>query len=86
MSQEQIVKAIEAAIDAVYAGLALKPSPEVESKLSDALESLVSALHGDYEDEDFEDSMDGDAQSALASVGWGTDEDYIADNDYFDNY
>lgn len=23
-----------------------------------------------------EDSMDGDAESALASVGWGTDEDY----------
>lgn len=22
------------------------------------------------------DSMDGDAESALASVGWGTDEDY----------
>ena len=29
-----------------------------------------------YEDDDFNDSMDGDHASALASVGWGTDEDY----------
>lgn len=27
-------------------------------------------------DEEFDDSMDGDAESALASAGWGTDEDY----------
>lgn len=26
----------------------------------------------------YNDSMDGDAESALASVGWGTDEDYGA--------
>ena len=25
---------------------------------------------------EFDDSMDGDAESALASAGWGTDEDY----------
>lgn len=30
--------------------------------------------------------MDGDAASALASVGWGVDEDYVMDNDYFDDY
>ena len=43
-----------------------------------------------YSDEDtqgdtFDDSMDGDAQSALASAGWGTDEDYghFGDNDDF---
>lgn len=28
------------------------------------------------EDEDYDDSMDGDHSSALASVGWGMDEDY----------
>ena len=28
------------------------------------------------EDYDFDGSMDGDAGSALASAGWGTDEDY----------
>jgi len=26
--------------------------------------------------EDYDDSMDGDHDSALASAGWGTDEDY----------
>jgi len=35
----------------------------------------------DWEDEDFDDpydagDMDGDPTSALASIGWGTDEDY----------
>ena len=34
----------------------------------------------DYEeswnDDWFDDSMDGDHESALASAGWGTDEDY----------
>ena len=28
------------------------------------------------DEEDYDDSMDGDAGSALASAGWGTDEDY----------
>lgn len=28
------------------------------------------------EEEDFDDSMDGDHDSAMASAGWGTDEDY----------
>jgi hypothetical protein len=35
--------------------------------------------------ERFDDSMDGDAATALASVGWGVDEDYVCDNDYFDD-
>jgi len=30
----------------------------------------------DYEPDYYDDSMDGDPASALASVGWGTDEDY----------
>lgn len=29
-----------------------------------------------YPQDSYDDSMDGDAGSALASVGWGTDEDY----------
>lgn len=29
----------------------------------------------DYDE--YDDSYDGDAASALASVGWGTDEDYV---------
>ena len=28
------------------------------------------------DDADYDDSMDGDHESALASAGWGTDEDY----------
>lgn len=28
--------------------------------------------------DDYDDSMDGDHESALASAGWGTDEDYGA--------
>ena len=31
---------------------------------------------------DYDDSMDGDAASALASAGWGTDEDYGGDCEY----
>lgn len=42
------------------------------------------ALEGAFESDPGE--MDGDAASALASVGWGVDEDYVADNDYFDDY
>ena len=31
---------------------------------------------GWYDEEEDDDSMDGDHASALASAGWGTDEDY----------
>jgi hypothetical protein len=30
------------------------------------------------DEDDYDDSMDGDHASALASAGWGTDEDYGA--------
>jgi hypothetical protein len=35
---------------------------------------------GDFDEpqDEYDDSMDGDAESALASAGWGTDEDYGA--------
>lgn len=32
--------------------------------------------------EDYDDSMDGDHESGLASAGWGTDESYGGGNDY----
>ena len=39
--------------------------------------SLAAARHDDEPDADeYDDSMDGDHASALASCGWGTDEDY----------
>jgi len=36
--------------------------------------------------EQYNDEMDGDAASALASCGWGVDEDYVVENDYFDDF
>lgn len=30
----------------------------------------------EYYDEDYDDSMDGDWDTGMASAGWGTDEDY----------
>lgn len=35
---------------------------------------------------DYDDSMDGDFDSGMASAGFGMDEDYVCDNDYFDDY
>ncbi len=35
-----------------------------------------NGLLDDEEGADVDDSMDGDHDSAMASVGWGTDEDY----------
>lgn len=34
------------------------------------------------DDDDYDDSMDGDHESGLASCGWGTDEDYGHYGDY----
>jgi len=34
---------------------------------------------------DYDDSMDGDHESALASAGWGTDEDYGCSFTEFDD-
>ncbi len=36
-----------------------------------------------YPQDSYDDSMDGDAGSALASAGWGTDEDYRSYDDSF---
>ena len=37
-------------------------------------------------EEDYDDSMDGDWDSAMASAGFGTDEDYGIFDDYNDFY
>ena len=58
------------------------------SKIAEALnipvglvtDALVTMGVGD--ESDYDDSMDGDAASALASAGWGTDEDYGGGCDY----
>jgi len=38
------------------------------------------------EEEEYDDSMDGDHESGLASAGWGTDEDYGYYGDYNEDY
>ena len=38
------------------------------------------------DDDDYDDSMDGDIESGLASAGWGTDEDYGYYDDDNDGY
>lgn len=39
-------------------------------------EDEIDAYLANVDDLDYDDSMDGDEASALASAGWGTDEDY----------
>ncbi len=46
-----------------------------ESDVPDNCPVCGNALRQDDED-DYDDSMDGDHDSAMASCGWGTDEDY----------
>lgn len=46
---------------------------------------LKDAEH--YSDEDsYNESMDGDLESGLASAGWGTDEDYNHDTPMYEDY
>ena len=44
----------------------------------DSSEMLEDTANEILIDDEFDDSMDGDHDSALASIGWGTDEDYGA--------
>jgi hypothetical protein len=37
----------------------------------------------DHDADDYDDSMDGDHDSAMASAGWGTDEDYGGGDDRY---
>jgi len=39
---------------------------------------------GEEEDDEFDDSMDGDHESGLASAGFGTDEDYGGEDSWLD--
>jgi len=47
---------------------------DVEDFYGECMDTDLSGY--EVEDDSFDDSMDGDAESALASAGWGTDEDY----------
>lgn len=56
------------------------------ARLFDVPVDWVESAAKELNEQDYDDSMDGDAASALASVGWGCDEDYVVDNDYFDDF
>ena len=49
------------------------------------VEMIADELNDMIEGERDMDIRDYDGE-ALASAGWGTDEDYVCDNDYFDDY
>lgn len=63
------------------------PFPELPSRSTAqrTLQNWVVEQESEYDDY-WDDSMDGDHASALASVGWGTDEDYgsYGDDDFGD--
>lgn len=54
------------------------PTADIAKKYNISVE-LVSDIISDYDEGEYDadpGEMDGDAESALASAGWGTDEDY----------
>ena len=48
---------------------------EIAIRLKVDLGSVAEVVK-DYEEDNYDDSMDGDQDSAMASAGFGTDEDY----------
>ena len=57
-------------------------TPEVIAKELNVPLKVVTDYLAQFDEEIWDDSMDGDAESALASAGWGTDEDYGGGNEY----
>jgi len=49
---------------------------EIVKELGVPLELVEDVVRQMQEYDNYDDSMDGDAESALASAGFGTDEDY----------
>ncbi len=50
---------------------------EISNQTGMPLQFVLDALKNFlYNDDSYDDSMDGDMASGLASAGWGTDEDY----------
>lgn len=49
---------------------------DIAKYLQVPLEWIETVIHGSYLDDGYDDSMDGDHESGLASAGFGTDEDY----------
>ena len=57
-------------------------TPEVIAKELNVPLEVVTDYLAQFDEEIWDDSMDGDAESALASAGWGTDEDYGGGDEY----
>ena len=57
-------------------------TPEAIAKELNVPLEVVKDHLAQFDEEIWDDSMDGDAESALASAGWGTDEDYGGGNEY----
>ena len=68
----------EAIMELAFDGL---EAEEIAVILGITTDQVLDEIEG-YADEDLDDSMDGDFDSAMASAGWGTDEDY----GYADSY
>lgn len=62
---------------------ALDPIAYREFSLVWANDMDIEVVEEDDMDGEYDDSMDGDAESALASAGWGTDEDYGSTNEEY---
>lgn len=50
--------------------------PRIEAAILDAIDNALEAIELGDEGDHYYDDMDGDPESALASAGMGTDEDY----------
>ena len=55
---------------------ALNFSDEAQELRDSLYVSFFAEKEEDEESDDYDESMDGDHESALVSVGWGTNEDY----------
>jgi hypothetical protein len=62
-----------------YCSNIAKENPE---RPAQAIKDISDKLTDSHYKRDYDDSMDGDHASALASVGWGVDEDYVQDYEY----
>jgi hypothetical protein len=71
-----ILSQIVVTIEYQYHELGLDIS-EIAKNVGVSEEFVREAVEFEYNSPDeYDDSMDGDHESALASAGWGTDEDY----------
>lgn len=84
VSYNDLGRTWQAVFDSYYDG-----APDTEPGLStlmgtgDSEDSAIADLFEQVEEEFYDDSMDGDHESALASAGWGTDEDYGGGDERF---